>query len=58
MTADEFLAYLQRNDPTAPAALLHRIRAVLHDSPTARWELPEERAALVDALDFILKEKP
>lgn len=58
MTAD-FLARFGANDIKVPRATLIKIRAVLATTPTARWELAEERTALVDTIDFILnKEQP
>ncbi len=53
---ETFLSSLDKNDIPVPISTIKSCRAVLASTPLARWEIAEQRTALVDALDYILKE--
>ena len=54
MTHRDFIADLQRTDVPVPRATLTTVRAVLSTTPLARWEIAEQRTALVDSIDYLL----
>ena len=49
-----FAADFDRHDIPVPISTIKSCRAVLASTPLARWEIAEQRTALVDALDYIL----